>query len=219
MTQIIHEALRQRNSPRGVWIAVLGPDGSGKTSVINQLLDEFTREGRKSALYLHFRPHFFQADAQALPVTDPHGRPPRGPLLSALKLLYYLLDFSLGYALKVRPALGRNRLVVFDRYYDDILVDPARYRYGGSPHWVRAIGALVPRPHLTVVLDAPVEILQMRKMEVAPEACAEARAGYLALAATLPCTLVVDAARPIEHVVAEVRALVVQQLAGRALQP
>src|SRR5690606_38742347 len=112
--------------PRGLAIALLGPDGSGKSSVVEGLVRElaphFTGWGR-----MHFRPNFGRKD-NTDPVPEPHAKAPRGRVASVAKLGYYLADYWLGYAFHVVPAVARGQLLVFDRYYHDLLVDPARYR-------------------------------------------------------------------------------------------
>ena len=50
--------------------------------------------------------------------------------MSLAKLVYWLMAYTVGYWLSVRPQLSRGRLVLFDRYLLDALADPRRYRYG-----------------------------------------------------------------------------------------
>ena len=99
-------------------------------------------------------------------VTAPHSRPPRSLVGSLAKAVYWVLDYTLGYYLKIRPALVRSTLVLFDRYLVDALIDPRRYRYGG-PRWVlHLVWSLIPKPDLVILLDAPPEVLRARKQEV-----------------------------------------------------
>jgi len=85
---------------------------------------------------------------------------------SLAKAIYWVLDYTVGYYLKVRPAITRSTLMIFDRYLVDALVDPRRYRFGG-PQWaLRLAWSLIPKPHLVILLDAPVEVVRARKQEV-----------------------------------------------------
>lgn len=191
-------------SARGRWLVLLGPDGSGKSSVLEGVA-RAAGPGFAAVDARHYRP---QAPwGVGRPVDRPHARPPRSALGSGLKLLLELVRFRSGYRRWVRPRLARGGLVLFDRYYHDLLADPLRYRYGGPAWLARWVGRAVPVPDLFVVLDAPPEVLQARKAEVSPEESAAARAAYLALAADLPDCRVVDCARPLSRVVAEVAAL------------
>lgn len=187
---------------RGVWAVVLGPDGSGKSAVLDgiamTLAPSFAGIRR-----FHLRPHLGGRARPGKLVTDPHGRSARGALLSWAKLGVWALDYWLGYALRVKPALARGSLVLFDRYYHDLLVDPLRYRYAGPRGVTRLVGRVIPRPDLVLVLDAPVETLRARKREVTTEESVRQRQAYRRLAATIPEARVLDAGRPLAEVVAE----------------
>ena len=98
---------------------------------------------------------------------DPHGQPARGTLISVFKLAYLLVANWLGYLVAVRPQLAHGKLVLFDRYFPDCLVDPKRYRLPAScRRMTELIARLLPQPDLYVVLDAPASVLQERKHEV-----------------------------------------------------
>ena len=192
-------------SARGRFVVLLGPDGCGKSSVLagvaRALAPEFAGVEAR-----HYRPQARWGAGRA--VERPHALPPRSLVGSALKLGLDLARFVAGYVATVRPTVGRGELVLFDRYYHDVLADPRRYRYGGPAWLAERVGRLVPAPDLFVVLDAPAEVLQARKAEVSPAESAAAREAYRALAAALPRARVVDGARPLERVVDEVAALV-----------
>jgi thymidylate kinase len=126
-----------------------------------------------------------------------------------------LLDYTLGYHATVRPQLVRSTLVLFDRYLLDVLVDPIRYRYGGPRLLIRALWALVPKPDLVILLDAPAEVLQARKLEVTPEETIRQREAYRKLVGSLRNGHLVDAARPVEEVAAQVDAIVLDYLSRR----
>jgi thymidylate kinase len=192
-----------------MWLAIVGPDGSGKSSVLDGV--ERALESRfAGSRRFHLRPNLARRGRAEGPVTDPHGRPNRSAPTSWAKLVVWWLDYCFGYLLRVRPALRDRSLVLFDRYYDDLLVDPRRYRYGASPRLAELIGRAIPHPDVVVVLDAPAEVLQGRKSEVSPEETRRQRDAYLRLAARLPNAHIVDAARPLPQVVAEIAALAIR---------
>jgi len=58
-------------------------------------------------------------------VVDPHGKPPRGVFLSLVKIWIWL--FEEWYSTLFQEK--RGTLLICDRYYHDLLVDPVRYRY------------------------------------------------------------------------------------------
>ena len=62
-----------------------------------------------------------------------------------------------------------DRLIIFDRYFDDLYLDPLRFRFGGSVAIVRMVRVFIPRPTRYFVLLTTAEIIMRRKQEV-PEA-------------------------------------------------
>ena len=93
-------------------------------------------------------------------------KPPRGAIVSVVKVFSLIVDYWLGYALKIGPAVRRSQLIIFDRYIYYLLVDSKRIRYGG-PAWLLKMAAhVVPRPDLVILLDAPANVLWSRKQEV-----------------------------------------------------
>ncbi|GAA6744353.1 hypothetical protein Thermus71206_21970 [Thermus antranikianii] len=203
--------------PTGLWVAVLGPDGSGKSTLIANLEKDLKGAFRRTARF-HLMPGLLRRRGDGRPVTDPHGKPPRSLPASLLKLLYYLLDYNLGYWLKVRPALVRSSLVTFDRYYADLFVDPKRYRYSG-PIWLACfVGRLIPKPDLFIILDLPAELAHARKPEVPLEEARRLRERYLELARSLPNAHVVDASKPLEEVVTEVERIILDYMSARTLR-
>jgi thymidylate kinase len=182
----------------------LGPDGSGKSSVIDQLIPSLAPAFRGTQC-LHLRPRLFSGSAAGRTTnTDPLGQTSRGSLASSAKLLFLWADYLIGYLVRVRPALVHSTLIVFDRYYYDLLVDTRRFRYGG-PSWLPiVISRLIPRPDLLLILDAPPEVLQSRKQEVSPEESARQAALYRSLAFSPELqdrAVLIDVTQPLKEVV------------------
>jgi serine acetyltransferase/thymidylate kinase len=201
--------------PTGMTVAVIGPDGSGKSSVIERVLADLAPAFR-GVRSLHLRPRVVGGgSASVRPVTAPHALPPRGRIASVAKLVHMLLDYVAGYALRVWPLTRRSTLVVFDRYYRDLLVDPKRYRYGGPLCLARWAAKCVPGPDLWVLLDAPGDVLQARKSEVSAGESARQRQSYLRLARHLWNAAVVDATQELPRVALEVDAAILNALQGR----
>lgn len=208
--------LRRITEPAGLFLSVLGPDGSGKSSVASRVLDDLAGAFWDTD-YVHLRPKLgiAGADEDHEPVTAPHGQAPRSAPTSILKSLYYLADYNLGYAWDIRPKLVRSTLIVFDRYFHDMLVDPARYRYGGPERVTDWFSDLLPRPDLFVFLDAPAEVLHDRKQEVSLDETKRQRREYRRLAEKLDNTCIIDASQPLNAVAADVERHVVDFMARR----
>lgn len=202
--------------PEGLFVVVLGPDGSGKSTIIERLIaDLATGRSMIPVRRFHWRPTLrdnphWQAN------TAPHAKAPRSRAMSWAKMAFLLGTFNAGYVTRVMRPRHRFTVVVFDRYFHDLLVDPTRYRYGGPTWLARRVAKLVPQPDLWVILDAPAATLQARKQEVSFEETARQRAAYLSLARELPNAHVVDVDRSVDDIVSDVKSIVLDNLAARA---
>jgi serine acetyltransferase/thymidylate kinase len=192
---------RRWRQPTGILIAVLGPDGSGKSSAI-MAIDRRIGEAFRATTLVHLRPGFLYRP-ERMPNNAPHAEPPRDRARSFLKLLFFAADYILGYVFYIRPLLVRSNSLMFDRYYDDLLADPNRYRQRGSLGVARLLRKIIPRPDLWLLLDAPAEVLQMRKQEVSPEESNRQRFAYLDLLRDQQHVVVIDASQPLETVIAQ----------------
>lgn len=195
--------------PAGLLIACLGPEGSGRVNVIEHLsahpLAPFIQ-----AHIMDLRPHVMRP----VPV-DPESKIPRGRLSTFAKLMMFFADYWLGYWLQIRPKLVGSTLVVSNRYFDDILVDPRRYRFGKPHAFARWLLPWIPRPELWLVFDVASEVLQTRTREVAAEEAARLRSEYRKVLRRQEDVVVLDASQPIEEVSAEAERAIIAQLARR----
>jgi thymidylate kinase len=190
-------------------IVFLGPDGSGKSTLIERLREEMSKFF-PAVTCLHFRPAVLVPRSQpgncpAPPVRDDV----RGILSSLVQQIAWFTEYWLYLAL---GGGAGGRLVIFDRYYYDLLVDPGRYRYGG-PRWlVRLLAHLIPRPDVCIVLEAPAALIRDRKQEATTEELERSLARYRELARRFPNAHVISSARPIETVIADARELILSHI-------
>jgi hypothetical protein len=143
----------------------------------------------------------------------PHGLPPRSPTVSVLRaVLYWFVYYIASYPVR-RLVMARAHLILHDRHFIDALVDPKRYRYGGSVWLLRFIWRII--PDLIILLDATPEVLQHRKQEVSLEETARQRSAYLSLVRRCDNGHVVNAGQALDAVAADVSAIILRHLAQR----
>jgi thymidylate kinase len=159
----------------GFTIAFLGTDGSGKSTIIDSITPILNQAFHKAVYYEHMRPNKLPSIARLFsskeeinkPVTNPHGSSTSGFFGSLLRWLYYTLDYTFGFYLKVwsKKAI-RSCVWIFDRYYYDFLIDPKRGRIK-LPRWILKVGQfIIPEPDIILCLGADAGEIHQRKPEL-----------------------------------------------------
>jgi len=163
-------------------IAFLGADGSGKSTIINNFVKTVRSDWNKLS-YVHFRPNYFIKNSQnQSPVTDPHSGKSRGMLMSIIKLLYFVLEYNYAYMFHYKDP---NHLIIFDRYYYDVIADPKRVK-SSAPIWFsKFLMKFIPRPDLVFYLHAPADVIHARKKEINKDTLEKILSNYLSLTKTL----------------------------------
>ncbi|MCK6445167.1 MAG: hypothetical protein L6Q99_02135 [Planctomycetes bacterium] len=190
-------------APRGRFVAFLGTDGTGKSTVLAGVRAAIERAyGSAGVAAFHLRPgllpqlnallHGGRTSYSLADMDRPHRAAPSGRFVSTLRVAYYVADYVLGGWLRVRPLRRRPTLVTFDRYAYDYLVDPLRSRIRLDAPFVRALCGLCPRPDRVLVCDAPFAVVRARKQELSESETARQLAGYAGLARSLPNAVVVS---------------------------
>lgn len=198
----------------GLHVVFLGPDGVGKSTVIEHVQRDMLPAFLHST-YLTFAPGLIPGRFAAPKPGGPHSLPPRSLPASLAKAAWWLVCYTVGYLATVHPTRARAGLVINHRYLMDAMVDRKRYRYSG-PAWIlRAIWWIAPKPDLVILLDAPPEVIQRRKQEVAFEETVRQRNGYRSIVTKLPNGHVVDASRPLADVVGDVEQLISRVMSAR----
>ena len=86
------------------------------------------------------------------------------------RLLYYSLDYIIGYFVKVKSVVRITRLVIFDRYYTDIICDSRRSRIYLNYKFLYRFGKLfIPSLNYNILLTASSETILARKRELDEE--------------------------------------------------
>lgn len=195
-------------------VALVGVDGAGKSTVLAEV-EKALRSLGYSVEHRNFRPKILYARApqEVGPYLHPHSIAPHSAFGSALRAIIWCVEYWVDLFLASRNG---TEVQLYDRYFHDLLIDPARYRYGG-PRWsVRMLGKIVAEPDLWVLLDAPPEVSRARKPEFDPAETIRQRSAYLAIIARRRLALVVDSTQPLTQVIAQVEAAILDLLKRRA---
>jgi thymidylate kinase len=174
----VHSGIRQtrlRLWPRGVFAAFVGPDGCGKSSLTDLLVERLG--GHEDGLRIHRvymgsgqpllpsrkvtrRLHGKagpKAASKPIAVRDVSPRRLRGPL-------HVMADEILRYWVHVKPSMGPHGVVLADRYAYDVL--RVNNRTVQKPWFRRLAVAIIPAPHVTFFLDGDPETITARKREL-----------------------------------------------------
>ena len=156
-------------NPTGLVIAIIGTDGSGKSTVIKHMMTTLAPAFRRVKGY-HWKPELFERKlSENIIVTEPHKEPPRNTFISLLKLFMYIGQYILGYLFKIQVQKIKSTLIIFDRYYYDIIVDPKRFRMKIPGGVIRFFLHFIPKPDLIFYLQTDAEIALSRKNELTIE--------------------------------------------------
>lgn len=207
--------------PSGLTVLVVGPDGAGKSTLAGDivaacdgLFKRFDHQHWRPGMLP--RPGSFLARPESDP-SEPHARPPYGRLASSALLAYYWTDFFLGALTRESLFRVRSGLIVRERGWWDMAVDPHRYRLEVSRRLVSMGAALLPRPDLVFVLEAPVEELAGRKAELGDAEIARQSAAWREVLPSNVARRYLDMTQPPEQVKQRARDAICQLLERRAV--
>ncbi|HSS36217.1 MAG TPA: hypothetical protein VLR93_08070 [Patescibacteria group bacterium] len=215
-----------------VTVALIGPDGAGKSTVADQVMASLPFPARRIYMGVHL-----EASSTMLPTTrlamavkhargggdmsawagapdaTPKHRGPVANVRAGLRMANWIAEEWYRQAVAAIEQ-RRGRVVVFDRhFFCDYYATDIAPRTGRRPMLRRIHGynlrRLYPRPDLVILLDAPAEVFFARKGEGTLESIELRRQEYLAQADMFRSFVIVDARQPTDAVVAEVREAIV----------
>lgn len=172
----------QRISTNNRFVVICGIDGSGKSTLLEKSLQDSELHFRtiKDRFILgHHRPRCMPHISDLLMKRkndnessvsiheNPRSGKVSGKLVSTIKFIYYLIDYSIMFRVKHYNQLRRDKIIIYDRYYFDFLVDPERSALNLNDSLVKlAYRFFVPKPSLVIYVTVPPELAYKRKGEL-----------------------------------------------------
>jgi thymidylate kinase len=158
-------------SPGAPSVAIVGPDGVGKSTVIKHLSDCFAAHTCYPRIsHKHWRPHLLPPLSAFLgrkQLNDNNPIPPRREpgALQFLRVFYYAVDFWIGWWLKDRLASNSLTVILYDRCFLDMVVDPLRFGLKSSK-LPSTLSRFLRRPDYIFALYSPADDVLKRKCEL-----------------------------------------------------
>ena len=187
-------------SRRGLSVALLGPDGAGKSTLAQGVEKSFCFPVR--CVYMGLWQRRETVSGAHRVVLDVALRP---------FVVWRRYLASLGHR-----AIGR--LVIFDRYVYDALLPPTGPLVRLKRPYFWLLGRLCPAPDLVLLLDVPGEVMHARKGERDAVRLEAEREQFVRLQRRLPNAERVDADRPPEVVLVDVLGRIWLRYAKRSLR-
>jgi thymidylate kinase len=203
---------------RGLAVALIGPDGAGKTTLAKALTAERGLQARRIYMGTNVR-----AKDVLLPGSNwvasrraaSRGKGSRlTPLLRSISFAHRLLDQWYRHAV-AHLHCRRGGVVVFDRYtFPQSGVEENAAGLGAVRRWLLQLGAL--DPDLVIVLDAGPEVLYARKREHTPERLERMRQACAQLGTQLDQAVIIDASQDADAVKRAALSLIHGRLRGQS---
>jgi len=167
---------------KGFFVVLVGPDGSGKTTVAKAIIDKVNEKMScfSSSKYIHGRPGIIPRmsyiarrserqdtkkmdfDVQNVTLASKYSKK-----IIIIYMAYYYLDFLLG-AFKIFFQKFSNKVIVADRYFYDYFISGHFSNYPKTMYLLYI--KLLPTPDLIIFMDGDPEDIYNRKPELPVDA-------------------------------------------------
>jgi len=215
--------------PPGLFITLIGPDGSGKSTLCDMIESRLKGQLFNRVRYYHGHPEILPRlgvikarllneplpESSASPASRlPEKGNPHHPIKGCLYVLYYTLDYFLA-RIPFRFHRARNDLILFDRYFYDYTMQPL---WGKTPRWFIKLASLfIPKPDLFFFLMAYPEEIHKRKPELTTDEIASQQAQMKNLMSQLEPFVEIDTTNDPEKAVSLITNSLVEKYIQRGL--
>ncbi len=209
--------LRDKLEANGLMICFIGPDGSGKSTIADLVVERLGPLYRRLHRF-HSRPGLLPPAGEGIarlrsllgqrttytpPTADSYTAPVRrGRVISAGLLGYYTLDYFLSHP-KLLTHRAMGDLVVADRYYYDYVVG-SEVTFGLPAMIPRQLMRLLPASSVTFFLDADPQRIFARKPELTLDEINRQNRLFRAMAQADAHLVAIDANRSPDAIVGDI---------------
>lgn len=177
---------------RGFIVSFTGVDGVGKSSVIEEVKARLEKVHRREVVLLRHRPrilpilssikHGGSTKAENIAgLTRPRQGSNKNLVSSILRFMYYYLDYLLGGVYLRYKYIYRGKIVLFDRYFFDFIVDPKRSNINFGQGRAKELYRFIIEPKINFFLWADAEEILTRKDELCKDDILYLTKGYMSL--------------------------------------
>ncbi len=203
----------------GVLLVLLGPDGSGKSTIAEHILrSEIIRKLFMKKMYFHRQFDFLPPLRKYFSLfTKSKANHPPAPLQTKtfgmframVYPLYYGISYFLGHPLvwKQKACAG---LMIFDRYFYDYLMQRELMK---CPKWlIFWIAKLIPKPDILIYLRTQPEIIYDRKQELTMDEIQRQNEVCEKFTADFPGGFSIEASCTVEKIINQIEWLIVEKI-------
>jgi thymidylate kinase len=161
--------------PKGKTILILGPDGSGKTTIV-QLISKQLNSKRIQTCTAHFYQEqysiygfflrLFSLDRKAIESKN-KSKSKQSPWFNAIRQILLIVNGIISYFLFFKWRLIKGQLIIFDRYYTDIFLKAFKNGLKISS-LALFLSNFTPKPSMVFLLCGSSKIIRQRKAELEP---------------------------------------------------
>lgn len=214
-----YERIKDHLFPKGsFFIAFIGPDGSGKTTTANALIEKESikrlfcmRKYIYRRLYITWfkrltsiikKRNLLNVDASK---NDYGEIIPLSPSKAILYIIYLAIEFFLG-QYYIRRLRSNSALIVFDRYFYDYLVFKD---FENCPRWLSLmLIKIVPKPDAVIYLKNEAEVIYNRKCEYPLNEIKRQIEVYKSIKKLIPNLIEIETKESIEAVLCNIEKLI-----------
>ena len=185
--------IRRFLNPPGFLVVLLGPDGSGKTTIADALANDLDRSFRaihrinlaNRPIILNYRRERERVSSSGDLKSFRHSEyiepSTKQVMRNYVRLLVHTLDHIIHYYIKIRPKMINGGVVISERYFHDYVCADKRFLPGVNIRLKKILLNAVPSPEYVFVVDVNPSKLYSRKPELSLDQISYEQQRYLNL--------------------------------------